>query len=56
VVVVLLLIGLGIAYWAWPEGFTDHALPSLEAQELFWAAVAVALLTCGMAIKAWRDI
>ena len=58
VVVVLLLIGLGIAYWAWPKGFTDHALPSLEAEELFWAAVAVAvaLLTCGMAIKAWRDI
>jgi hypothetical protein len=58
VVVVLLLIGLGIAYWAWPNGFSDHGLPSLEAEELFWAAVAVAvaLLTCGMAIKAWRDI
>ena len=58
VVMVLSLVGLAIAYWAWPDGIADHAPAAPGTEELFWAAVAVlvALLTTAMAVKAWRDI
>jgi hypothetical protein len=58
VVVVLSVLGLGIAYWAWPDGITDHGAGAPGAEELFWAAVAVlvTLLTGAMAVRAWRDL
>ena len=58
VVIVLSLVGLAIAYWAWPDGITDRATAVLGTEELFWAAVAVlvTLLTGAMAVRAWRDI
>jgi hypothetical protein len=57
VAVVLSLLGLGIASWAWPDGITDHVAAPLGTEELFWAVVAVlvALLTGTMAVRAWRD-
>ena len=58
VVIFLSLVGLGIAYWAWPDDIFDHVAAVLGAEELFWAAVAVlvTLLTGAMAVRAWRDI
>ena len=58
VITVLSLLGLGIAYWAWPDGILDQGRTAAGAEELFWAAVAVlvVLLTGAMALRAWRDI
>jgi len=58
VAVVLSLLGLAIAYWAWPDGITDHVAAASGTEEWFWAVVAVlvALLTGTMAVRAWRDL
>lgn len=57
VAIVLSLVGIGIAYWAWPDAIMGHGPAAPGAEELFWASVAVlvAVLTGAMAIRAWRD-
>ena len=58
VVTVLLVIGLGLAYWVWPAGITDMPLRDVPLGTLLWAigAVLVALLTIAIVVRAWRDI
>ena len=58
VVTILLALGLGLAYWIWPAGFTDPAHGDVPLGSLLWAigSVVVALLTIMMVVRAWRDL
>lgn len=58
VVTALLAVGLGLAYWVWPEGITDKAFAEVALSELLEAAasVLVGLFTLGVVVRAWLDL
>jgi integral membrane sensor domain MASE1 len=57
VVTVLLAMGIGIAYWVWPDGITDKSFGDIPASDLVQAAgaVLVGLFTVAVAVRAWFD-
>ena len=56
-VTVLLVMGIAIAYWVWPDGITDHAFEDIPVSDLVQAlgSLLVALFTLGVAVRAWLD-
>lgn len=51
IAVILLALGFGAAYWAWPSGITDLPLGSVTIGQLLWALAsgAIVLITIGIA-------
>lgn len=58
VVTVLLLVGLALAFWVWPEGITDKPFGDVSLSELLeaGAAVLVGLFTFAVVARAWLDL
>lgn len=54
---VMLVLGIGIAYWVWPDGITDRPFADIPLSDLVQAAgsLLVGLLTVGVAVRAWLD-
>lgn len=56
-VTVLVIMGIAIAYWVWPEGITEQPLDEIPMSDLVQAlgSLLVGLFTLGVAVRAWLD-
>ena len=58
VVTVLLIMGIVISYWVWPDGITDMPFAEVSTSDLIQAAAAVLVGAFSLAIvvRAWLDL
>lgn len=58
VVTVLLIMGIVISYWVWPDGITDEPFAEISISDLIQAAgaVLVGLFTLAIVVRAWLDL